>query len=542
LASSREPLAIAGETAWPLPALSLPEEYWRNIRGGDDAIERLAQFESVRLFIDRARAARPAFILTNENVITVAQICSRLDGIPLAIELAAARVKVLSLSQIAERLDDRFRLLTSGSRTALPRQQTLRALIDWSYDLLSESERKLLQRLSVFARGRTLEAIEAVCSGEGIEDFEIVDLLTQLVDKSLVSVEKSPGKEARYYITESIWDYSREKLEQSGERETFRIRHLDYFLAFAEKIEPLLFGPDQRAVFARIEEDSINTRFAVETGCELPGQAPKALRILSAAQRIVEVRGLFKESRELFAKLLSHPENAARNAVRAKALAAAARLAWISDDLVPGRQYQEEALAIYREIGLRTGIIDSLGDLSMYLWDVNDIAGAKALLDEAESMLEPGDRRLRADLLSDRAAVAASEGRHEESLALNGQSLALYRELGDWWFVAIVQWATGVTALRLGFIEQARTHFRENLEAARDIGSGWGLPFSIEAFAALAVTEQHYDRAARLLGAAEALREKAGIATAPADHPAMREILASAAENFAKKEIADIRR
>src|SRR5581483_10883580 len=203
LASSREPLAIAGETAWPLPALSLPEEYWRNIRGGDDAIERLAQFESVRLFIDRARAARPAFILTNENVITVAQICSRLDGIPLAIELAAARVKVLSLSQIAERLDDRFRLLTSGSRTALPRQQTLRALIDWSYDLLSESERKLLQRLSVFARGRTLEAIEAVCSGEGIEDFEIVDLLTQLVDKSLVSVEKSPGKEARYYITES---------------------------------------------------------------------------------------------------------------------------------------------------------------------------------------------------------------------------------------------------------------------------------------------------------------------------------------------------
>ncbi|MEA3186570.1 MAG: hypothetical protein QOD99_400, partial [Chthoniobacter sp.] len=213
MASSREPLGIAGEMAWTLPPLSAPQDYWRNISATEDAVEKFTQFEAVRLFVERATAARSAFVLTNDNVVIVAQICSRLDGIPLAIELAAARIKVLTLQQIADRLDDRFHLLTGGSRTAMPRQQTLRALIDWSYDLLTELEQKLLRRLSVFARGRTLEAIEAVCAGEGIEDFEVVDLLTQLVDKSLVTVEKSPEHGARYFITESIWDYSREKLQ-----------------------------------------------------------------------------------------------------------------------------------------------------------------------------------------------------------------------------------------------------------------------------------------------------------------------------------------
>ena len=538
LASSREPLGIAGETAWTLPPLSSPQDYWREIVGGPDAMERFTQFESVRLFIERATAARPAFALTNENIVTVAQICSRLDGIPLAIELAAARIKVLTLQQIAERLDDRFRLLTGGSRTAMPRQQTLRALIDWSYDLLTEPEQKLLRRLSVFARGRTLEAIEAVCAGEGVEDFEVIDLLTQLVDKSLVTVEKTPEHGARYFITESIWDYGHGKLEEAGEMDAVRVRHLDYFVKFAEETEPRLSGPGQRLAFGRVEEESINVRFAIETACELSGQARKGLRIMSALARYVEVRGLFKEARELGAKLLAHPETVTRDAVRAKALAAAARLAWVSDDLVPGLKFEQEALALFREIGDRDGLVDVLNDMAMYLWDAGDLEGAKKHLDEAETLLgDQGSMRLRADLLGARGAVAATEGRHEESLALNEESLALYRELGDGWLVAVLQWAVGVTALLLGHVEQARNYFRENLEAGRGLGTDWGLPFSFEAFAALAVTERQFERAARLLGASEAMRERVGISTAPADHPALRQILTTAAEPFTQPEM-----
>ena len=193
LASSREPLGIAGERTWPVPSLSIPES-WRDEIRGSQAAERLTQYEAVRLFIDRATAVRPGFKVSNENAPYIAEICWRLDGIPLAIELAAARIRILSLDQIASRLNDQFRLLTGGSRTALPRQQTLRALIDWSFDLLSDQERILLRRLTVFAGGRTLGAVEAVCSDEKLQDFEIIDVLTTLVDKSLVSVEKSAGQ------------------------------------------------------------------------------------------------------------------------------------------------------------------------------------------------------------------------------------------------------------------------------------------------------------------------------------------------------------
>ncbi len=175
----------------------------------------------MRLFAERARMVRPAFHLNAETAPLVAQICWRLDGIPLAIELAASRIRVLTLQQIVDRLDDRFHLLTTGSRNAVPRQQTLRLLIDWSHDLLSDPERRLFRRLSVFARGRTLEAIEAICSGAGVEEFEIIDLLTQLVDKSLVYVEKHPRHGARYFILESIWDYANEKLLTPARRRPF---------------------------------------------------------------------------------------------------------------------------------------------------------------------------------------------------------------------------------------------------------------------------------------------------------------------------------
>ncbi|MDX1378573.1 MAG: AAA family ATPase, partial [Anaerolineales bacterium] len=224
LASSREALGVSGETTYRVPSLSLPQD----IRGLSDT-NSLLDYESIRLFVDRATAANPNFKLTKENASSVAQICRRLDGIPLALELAAARARVLSVEQIAERLDDRFRLLTGGARTALPRQQTLRALIDWSYDLLSDPEKALFRRLAVFVGGWTLEAAESVCSGEGVESYEVLDLLTQLVDKSLVIAEEQDGA-VRYHRLETIRQYAREKLLETNEAVTVRDRHLDYFL------------------------------------------------------------------------------------------------------------------------------------------------------------------------------------------------------------------------------------------------------------------------------------------------------------------------
>jgi predicted ATPase/class 3 adenylate cyclase len=527
LASSREPLGIAGETAWPLPPLSLPD-HWRELAPGPSAMERLSSFEAVRLFIDRATIARPAFQLTDDNIHTVAQICWRLDGIPLAIELAAARIRVLTLQQIMERMDDRFHLLTTGTRTAAPRQQTLRALIDWSHDLLSEAERRLLRRLSVFVRGRTLDAIENACEGEGLARSEIIDLLSQLVDKSLIYVEKSPESGARYFMLESIWDYAREKLEQAGESSRYRERHLDYFLRFAEEAAPQIRGPAQREWLSRVEYEEINLRFAVETSEELPGLIPRGLRILTAVQRYVEVRGRFKETRELFTRLLAHPDAAPRNVIRARALAAAGQLAWVADHCSECARIQEEALAIFRELGDRSGAGFALVDLGFLAIDEKDFARARALLDEAWTIaLELNDPRLTAHASHTGAALAAMEHDFTGALALDETALALSRENGDRWQVVIAAWSAGMNAAALGEFAMARGRLRECIEIGLDLGNRWGSSYPLEAFATLAVAEKRFERAAHLFGAAEAQRIRAGVVAKPADHPASLHILAT---------------
>ncbi len=542
LASSREPLGIAGETAWPVPALSLPD-HWREIADGPDAVERLTQYEAVRLFIDRARIARPAFQLTNENAPTIARICWRLDGIALAIELAAARVKVLTLQQIVERLDDRFHLLTTGSRTAVPRQQTLRSLIDWSYDLLSEEERMLLRRLSVFARGRTLEAIEKVCSDGGLDPYGIVDLLTQLVDKSLVQVEKSPEHGARYVMLESIWDYSNEKLIEAGESDAYRLRHLDFFLRYAEETEPKTMGPEQREWLVRLEPDDFNFRYAVEASTELPGQAQKGLRLLTAIARHVEVQGFFKDAREDLARLLAHPDAAARDAVRARALSAAGRMAWINDDMAAGAAYEREALAICREIGDARGAALALGNLGLYSWDGGDLDAAEALFEEAKPLAaQLNDARLTAHLCHAEGILAAARRDHPRSLALDRESHALYQSLGDTWQIVIVDWSLGIEATVLGEYEEAHARFTGCMRDGIALGNRWGMPYPIEAFGVLAIAQGKFERGAKLLGAAEGLRAKSGSVSQTADHPAFRELIAVAAKHLATEAAAAARK
>lgn len=258
LASSREALGVAGEQTYRIPSLTLPE------RDKPLSAESLPQYEAVSLFIERAQAVQPDFTITNANAPAVAQICWRLDGIPLAIELAAARVRAMPVEQIMARLDDRFRLLTGGSRTALPRQQTLQALIDWSYHLLMEPEKAVLRRLSVFAGGWTLEAAERVCASEGVEDFEVEDFLTSLVDKSLVVYEEREGTGARYRLLETIRQYSRDRLLEPGENETTRERHRDYFLRFAEEAAPRLLQAKSAVWFQSMAIEYDNLRAALE--------------------------------------------------------------------------------------------------------------------------------------------------------------------------------------------------------------------------------------------------------------------------------------
>ena len=395
----------------------------------------------------------------------------------------------------------------------------------------------------MFARGRTLEAIEGVCAGDGLDAGGIVDLLTQLVEKSLVTVEKSPEHGARYFLLESLWDYTREKLSEAGETDRFRVRHLDYFLRFAEDAERRITGAEQREWLARMEQEQINFRFAIETGLEIGGQVAKGLRFVAATQRFVEVQGLYKQARDGIARLLAHPDAAPRDAVRACALAAAARLAWVADDIATGAAAQQEALEIFRELSDARGTAAALSAFALYVLEAGDVSTAEKLAAEAAQLAEPlRDRRLTAHVRHTQAGLATAARNYAMSFDLDHESHGLYRELGDVWMQAITEWGVGVSAIVLGKFEEARAHFAKCLQAGLDLGNRTGVPYPIEAFAALAVAEHQHERAARLLGAAESMRAGSGMAQEPAYHPALRAIFAEAAGALASAPAVAARR
>ena len=312
LASSRESLGVRGEASYPVPSLALPDIKHLPI------VEQISAYEAVRLFIDRASLVAPHFMVDKDNAPFIAQICYRLDGIPLAIELAAARVKVLSVEQISMRLDDRFRLLTGGSRTALPRQQTLRALIDWSYDILTPNEKTLLRRLSVFASGWTLEAAEDVCSGDGLGTYDVLDLLTQLVNKSLVVlIEHTQSGETRYRMLETIRQYAREKLLASGDSERIHDRHLAYFVKLSERAEDELYRTNQTFWFNKLDDEFDNLRMALEWA--LSTSARSGLQIIYRLRHFLEAHGDLREVADLLAQFFGRYKDV--DALHARSLA-----------------------------------------------------------------------------------------------------------------------------------------------------------------------------------------------------------------------------
>ena len=403
LASSREALGIIGEQAYRVPSLSLPDPKQVHTPGS------IAQFEAVLLFTDRARLARADFQVTNQNVSALASVCYRLDGIPLAIELAAARVRFLSVEEIDGKLDQRFHLLTGGSRTALPRQQTLRSLIDWSYDLLGDPEKLLLQQLSVFAGGWTLAAAEQVCIGAGMADGEVLDLLSSLSDKSLVVAEQKDGH-SRYRLLETVRQYAREKLVESGGGEAVRERHRDYFLALAEEAEPKLVGAEQAEWLQRLEEEHENLRAGLDWSLLAAG-SDGGLRLCGALENFWRARGHFSEGREWCSRVLGKAGGENRMPERANVLNVTGVLAYYQSDYPAARALQEECLAIRRHVGDKRGMASSLNNLGNVAQDQGDYPAARSLHEESLAIVrELGDRRRIAASLGNLGSVARNHG------------------------------------------------------------------------------------------------------------------------------------
>jgi predicted ATPase/transcriptional regulator with XRE-family HTH domain len=427
IASSREALGITGETVYRVPSLTLPDPT-------KVTREALAKCEAVQLFVDRARAVNSSFALTDVNASAVAPICHRLDGIPLALELAAARVVLFSPKEIAARLDDRFRLLTGGSRTALERHQTLRALIDWSYDLLSAEERRLFRHLTVFAGGWSFEAAQAVCP-----DLDVLNLLTQLVNKSLAVVdERAQG--TRYRFLETIRQYGREKLLESGEAEQVRDRHLDFFLRFAEQAEPKLRGAEQVAWLERVETEHDNLRAALTRSLE-GRKSDRALQLAGALYYFWLLRSHFSE----------------------------------------GQTWLDRALALTeRERIEQFAVADTRADMARR---------AKALYGMAWMQVGTiGMATLRRDL---------------------EESLRLWRELGDTWWMAVASELIGFVMCGEGDFQAARARLEEGVSLAREIEDPWPLALCLVRLGDN-LTRTDLAAAHRLLGEGVAVARRAG--------------------------------
>jgi predicted ATPase/DNA-binding SARP family transcriptional activator len=561
LATSREALRVPGELLYRVPPLSLPAAAGAAAArdgSGEDAVAAAAASEAVQLLVDRIRWGEPAFTLTPDRADAVQQICRRLDGIPLAIELAAARAPVLGVAGVAARLGDALSLLRGGARGAEPRQQTLRAALDWSYALLPPAERTLLDRLAAFAGGWTLAAAEAVC-GRPAPDRRspapdgVLDLLARLLDKSLIQVAETDG-EVRYRLLEIVRQYAAERLDAGGEADGVRRRHAEHYLELAEAAAPELRGPRQVAWLDRLQAEHDNLRQAIDWSVAA-GQAELALRLTGALWRFWYLRGHPGEGRRWLAAALGCNQEGL-DGPRAQALLGAGALAHNQADFAAARPPLEEAVRLYRALRDSRGMYAALGSLAMVPLSQGDHGAARALLEEALALarrlggtrgiaeclsnlgiaaLEQGDLLAAREYLEealalkrqlgDRHAIAGglgllatlalSQGDHGAARSLLQESLAMAREVGNRQEVADQLRALGVAAQAQGDDAAARACFVESLTLKRDLGNRLGIAECLERLAALAGSRADPSRAARLFGAAEALRATIGAPLPP---------------------------
>ncbi|MBI5876099.1 MAG: tetratricopeptide repeat protein [Chloroflexi bacterium] len=521
IATSREALGIAGETAYRVPSLGIPTDSM--------TLDALSHVASVQLFTERARAARGDFSLSTANATAVAQICRRLDGIPLAIELAAARIRTLSPEQIVTRLDDRFRLLTGGSRTALPRQQTLRAAIDWSYSLLTESERILLRRLSVFAGGWTLEAAEPVCSGDGLAIEDILDLLTHLVEKSLIAAETA-GDMNRYQLLETVRQYAREKLMDSGEVARLRNQHLLYFFSMAQEAEKYLRSATQARWLQRLDLDVDNVRTALDWGTE-SDLIEKTLRLAAALHRYWFTRGKSEILERLSVLIASADE---RNRLqrtapeRVAALLCLGNLLWnLQGRFADARPRFEELVHIAMETGDARLECEARRNLGLVISNLGYYDDAREQLEKAlqiaRALNSPDLMAWSGTFLGHQYRVQNDMDRAERIYA---ESLVQSETTGDLVNQGQLHSRLGFLELHRGAIAQADMRFRKHMKIVVELGLTWSVAAGFANFSALATAEQQYKRAARLAGACAKLSELTHVSLQRLDRLEHEQVLA----------------
>ena len=496
LTTSREALQIPGEWLYSVPALEMPKE-----KSVVD-IETISEFPALVLFAERARAARSDFGLNAKNIRAVASICSQLEGLPLAIELIAARVKTLSIEQIATRLDDRFALLTSGSRIAPSRQQTLRATLDWSYELLTETERDLFRQLSVFAGGFTLDALESIAFLDS--DQSILDALSRLVDKSLLLVEQQD--QPRYRFLEPIRQYAKDKLNETREASLIQDRHLNYYLRVAEEAEPHLFGVWQQDWKNRLELDHDNLRVALAWSLE-SNQIEAGLRLAGALAWFWHSNGHLSEGNMWLEKTLAVGIGT-QGKERAKALRASSILSTGTGDYIRARAFAESSVKLYREMGDNRGAGLVLADLGGSLhWGGKEEEAVESLEESLRLLRATGERWGIAYALLWLGDTWFRMGDIERAASTWEESLLLTQELGDHYLTG---WSLGgladVARLRADY-KRATEMFKKSLSLYLSSGNKVGPPFSLEALALVAAAQGDAKRAARLWGAASAWRE-----------------------------------
>ncbi len=516
--TSRARLRLSGEHVYLVPPLGVPEPIQL------DDLSAISTSPAVALFGERARAAAPAFALTAENAVTVAEICTRLEGVPLAIELAAARIRTLDPSALLERLGHRLPLLTEGAWDLPARQQTLRATIDWSYQLLTGPEQVLLARLGSFVGGWTLETAELVCAPD-----DVLEPLTGLLDSSLVG---HPDLGGRYRMLETVHEYALERLDEEPEASRLRDRHAEAFVELAERAESELVGPEQANWHARLEREHDNMRAALDW-LRLSGQVELELRLAAALARFWYVQGYLSEGRRRLEQALSNPAAAAAPELRAKALRSASAIAVIQGQYPRARALAEEGLELYRSLDDRAGTVRSLSNLGAILLSEERIADAVAALDESVALSrELPESRLAALALNNRGDVALTQGDYEVATALFEESLALLREVGDTANIARSLFNLGAAALECGNTAEALELLRESVSASSRLGDKEDMAWCLVGLAAVATQRGDPLRGAIVLGAADGLLEGMGALMKPFERGLQGRTLAAIRERL----------
>ena len=497
LATSREALGIAGETVWMVPTLRVPEKTTAL------TLAQLLQSEAVRLFVERARAATATFAPTEEDVPFLLSICRQLDGIPLALEIAASWSAMLGPRQIAERIEDRFKLLraASGSRTALPRQRTLRGAIEGSYDLLTEGERALMRRLSVFRGGWTLKAAEAVCAALPDENEDLLICLYQLIRKSLVVAEPHREDITRFRFLETIGQYAQEMLDTAGEIPVFYQRHQAYFAALAEEAQPKLSTGEQSVWLNRLEREHDNLRASLQRDCG--GDKETRLHMACLLTRFWMIRGFAAEGRRFLIQLqdeLAHED--ITPSLKNRAANGAGVLSLNLTDFETAQRYFEQVLEISRELNDSSGIGTALANLGYIAYQSNDLETVSARYEEsAELMRRAGDQARLTTILVSLGAIQIKLRRFQEAEAILSEVLVTQRENGDEASMVDTLFNLGIVALRNKDYASVRGRFAECLNLSNRVGDKTrSLPI-LSVLVELAVEERQFEEAARLVGA-----------------------------------------